>query len=87
MLSLTVEIGYYGPLAHALTRQTVADAVESSSTLDELAGRLRSIPGLAIYRGGSHVAVHCGRPDGLMSEARWAIVTEYQPGNENVQRG
>ena len=57
-MKLKIEQSITGPLAHKKTLHALERAVEASSTLEEADRAVSSIPSLATYRGGSHIAVH-----------------------------
>lgn len=77
MLKLTIEDNLTGPLAHPPTQRALEDLVAASDSMsDAAAGIVKAIPGLACYRGGSHVAVHAGRLNGFFGPTRLAIITE-----------
>ncbi len=75
MLKLKIEESVTGPLAHSPTRIALENIAAEAATLDECAARIKTIPGLGVYRGGSHVAIH-RLSNGRLSHTRWAIVTE-----------
>jgi len=76
MLKLTIEEGLTGPLAHPPTRKALEELVDRAASLIDAAEGIKTIPGLACYHGGSHVAVHAGLANGFFGTTRWAIITE-----------
>ena len=80
MLKLKVEYALTGPLSNPGTLRSLQDAVhEGCETLEDAAFKIRYIPGLACYRGGSHVAVHQNVGGGL-GDIRLAIITRGETG-------
>lgn len=75
MLKLTIEESLTGPLAHPPTRKALEELVSGAASLIDAAMGIKTIPGLACYHGGSHIAVHSGS-NGQLSHTRWAIITE-----------
>lgn len=57
-LVLWIEHAITGPLAHRKTRELLENAVNGAATLDDAAASIPQIPGLSVYRGGDHVAIH-----------------------------
>jgi hypothetical protein len=75
MLKLIIEEKIVGPLSVPHILRSLEDAVHGEpQTIDDVAVKIRHIPGLTCYRGGSHVAVHQLVGSGL-GITRLAIVT------------
>lgn len=77
MLKLKIEESLTGPLAHPPTRRALEELVDLSNTLEEAAAGIKTIPGLARYKGGSHIAIH-STISGQLSYTRCAIITQEE---------
>jgi len=76
MLKLAIEESLTGPLAHPPTRKALEEMVAGAASLIDAVAGIKTIPGLACYHGGSHVAVHAGLANGYFGPTRLAIITE-----------